>query len=430
MNPVITMAAKDLRLLIRDRMGLFFIAIFPVIYGIFFGAMFGNVGEAGSASLSVAVADEDQSDASRQFAKALEKTGSVKVTPAERNAASTMVRKGEQVAFIAIPKGFGEHAGTFWGGSSSKLDLGIDPARKAESGFLNGLIMQAMFERMKDQFMNPAAMKSQVEKARADIDKSKELSTSQRLVLKTFMGSLDQFLGSVDTKVYNQGPQMEPAQINTIDVTVPKGPVDELVQKKVSAFEISFPSAMLWGVMGSLAGFAGSLVKERSDGTYLRLKTAPISRAQILGGKAAACFASSVGVLAFMLLLGHFAFNVRLSNPVGLLAAMICISACFTGLMLVVSVIGKTEAAVRGATWAVLTVMAMIGGGMIPLIFMPSFMQALSSISPVKWSVLALEGAIWRGFGFTEMLKPCGILLGIGAVGFAAGTALLTRSDS
>ena len=42
--------------------------------------------------------------------------------------------------------------------------------------------------------------------------------------------------------------------------------------------------------------------------------------------------------------------------------------------------------------------MAMFGGGMIPLVFMPKFMQTLSNFSPAKWSVLALEGAIWRGF--------------------------------
>jgi len=34
---------------------------------------------------------------------------------------------------------------------------------------------------------------------------------------------------------------------------------------------------------------------------------------------------------------------------------------------------------------------------------------------------LALEGAIWRGFSFTEMLTPCIVLIGVGLACFALG---------
>jgi ABC-2 type transport system permease protein len=48
-------------------------------------------------------------------------------------------------------------------------------------------------------------------------------------------------------------------------------------------------------------------------------------------------------------------------------------------------------------------------------------MQAIGNVSPVKWGILALEGAIWRGFGPAEMILRCAILLAIGAGGFALG---------
>jgi hypothetical protein len=92
------------------------------------------------------------------------------------------------------------------------------------------------------------------------------------------------------------------------------------------------------------------------------------------------------------------------------------------------SVIGKTEEAVSGATWGVNILMAMFGGGMIPLLFMPGFMQTLSNLSPVKWSVLAIEGAIWRGFVLSEMMLLCGILLVIGTSCVAIGTKVLSRT--
>jgi ABC-2 type transport system permease protein len=65
---------------------------------------------------------------------------------------------------------------------------------------------------------------------------------------------------------------------------------------------------------------------------------------------------------------------------------------------------------------------------MIPLVFMPKFMTAISHFSPVKWSILSLEGAIWRGFSLDEMLLPCGALVLTGAVCLAIGTVVLSRA--
>jgi ABC-2 type transport system permease protein len=97
--------------------------------------------------------------------------------------------------------------------------------------------------------------------------------------------------------------------------------------------------------------------------------------------------------------------------------------------MMLLSVLGQTEQAVGGSASAIMVVMAMFGGGMIPLIAMPDWMQTASNISPVKWGILALEGAIWRGFSASEMLLPCGILLAVGAISFALGVRILARRD-
>jgi ABC-2 type transport system permease protein len=96
--------------------------------------------------------------------------------------------------------------------------------------------------------------------------------------------------------------------------------------------------------------------------------------------------------------------------------------------MTLMSVLGKTEEAVSGAAWGSNMVMAMFGGAMIPLAFMPRFMAALGQASPVKWSILALEGAIWRGFTPGEMLIPCAVLLAVGAVCLAIGSIRLAAS--
>ena len=47
--------------------------------------------------------------------------------------------------------------------------------------------------------------------------------------------------------------------------------------------------------------------------------------------------------------------------------------------------------------------------------------------SPMKWAILAYEGAIWRGFTFGDMVLPCAILLTVGVVTFGIGARVLGR---
>jgi ABC-2 type transport system permease protein len=145
-----------------------------------------------------------------------------------------------------------------------------------------------------------------------------------------------------------------------------------------------------------------------------------------VAGKATACFVAVIGVIGVMVALG-IGLGMRPVSPALLVLAAVCVATCFVGIMVLMSVVGKTEEAVSGAAWGANMLMAMFGGGMIPLLFMPPFMRTLSNLSPVKWSVLALEGAIWRGLTLGEMLLPCGVLIAVGLVCLTVGTMMLAR---
>ncbi len=63
-----------------------------------------------------------------------------------------------------------------------------------------------------------------------------------------------------------------------------------------------------------------------------------------------------------------------------------------------------------------------------PLAFMPGWMRNVSHLSPVKWGILAMEGAIWRDFSIAEMLLPCGILIALALTTFLLGVLMLRRA--
>jgi ABC-2 type transport system permease protein len=56
-------------------------------------------------------------------------------------------------------------------------------------------------------------------------------------------------------------------------------------------------------------------------------------------------------------------------------------------------------------------------------------MARISHFSPVKWGILAMEGAIWRGFSVFEMVVPCVVLLAIGISFFSLGVLMLRRAQ-
>jgi ABC-2 type transport system permease protein len=371
MRAIWDLAVKDLLLLSRDKFGLFWVAVFPLMFALFFGAITG--GTPGASPLRVAVVDDDQTDASRAFVALLEKSPALTVVrstgdggpPLTREEARASVLKGKQAAYVVLKQGFAQREAL--PGGMPALEVGMDPSRKAESAMLRGLLTQAIF-------------------------------ADQPLLWKP--------------------PQLEIKEVTPKD-TGPR-----------STYEIMFPSAALWGLLTGALTFAMGLVTERQGGTLLRLRLAPVSRGQVLAGKGLSCFLTGIAVAAGLMAIARTVLGVRIGNPVGMAVAVVCTAWCFTGIMMFMSTLGKTQQAVAGAGWGMMMPLAMIGGAMVPLIAMPPWMLTLSDFSPVKWGILSLEGAIWRGFTLTDMLLPCVILLAVGAACFAVGVAVLSRQEA
>ena len=441
LSRIMAMAMKDLLLLSRDKLGAFFIIGFPVLMGLFFGLIMGSSGSSGSSRIPIAVIDQDQSESSQRFVKLLRENENLELLDEDfdedLDRATERVRKGSLVGALVVPKGFGERSKAFWG-ESPTIQLAIDPSRSAEAGMIEGMVMQATGRMMQDRFSNPDLMRPQIDEAIAQAENSPSVSETDRGLMKDMFASLDSMFDSIDRLNANaqggQQPQtgggFQLAQIESLDVTrqIDPGSTEAQTQKLKSRWDISFPQAMLWGVLGCVAGFAVSIARERTGGTMTRLHAAPISRFDILAGKAVACFITVVFVVTFMTILGIM-LGMQPGSYVHLILATLATAFCFVGIMMTLSVLGKTEQSVAGSGWAINMIMAMIGGCMIPMMFMPSFLQKVSVVSPVRWAISAIEGAIWREFSFSEMLTPCGVLIGFGVSGIVLGTFLLQRRN-
>lgn len=411
MREIMALAAKDIRLLVRDKVGFLFTFFFPLLMAIFFGTIFS--GDDDSSAISILVVDEDQTEQSQKFIAALDGSAELDLELSTREDAIERVRLGQKVAYIVVKEGFGTAMERVFWADPPAIELGVDPARRAEAGMLTGILTKYAAEGLKEVFNNRTTMRKQIQEALGAIRMPRSKSEERRSSLTQFLTELDSF---VDTKESSSGNfrGFEPILIEKVEIIRErKGPPN--------AFSISFPQGVMWGIIGCAAAFSVSLVSERTRGTLVRLRTAPIAHLQILAGKALACFITTVSVPVLLFTIARVVFSVRAASISLLGLSIFVTSLCFVGIMMFLSVLGKTEQAASGIGWGIMLVMAMLGGGMIPLFIMPAWMQDISHISPVKWGILAFEGAIWRNFTIREMLLPWAILLSVGAVFFTIG---------
>jgi ABC-2 type transport system permease protein len=418
-----TLAIKDLRILLRDKSGSFFTFIYPVLMAVFMGAIFsGGYSDSGpqKSALSVYVVDQDSTDISQKFVETLAQSEYLQLTPIGLEQAQEDVRLGRKAAYILIKKGYGEARENMFTSNALVVEIGIDPSRRAESSLLTGVLMKYGAQDIQKIFTDRDQMNKQVQ---ASLQSLQGLPAEDSASLHNFLSLLESFLADTTSSATNGHlASFEPLKIEE----------KEIIRKRTgppSSFAVTFPQGIMWGIIICVITFAVSLVIERNEGTLTRLLAAPLGSYQVLGSKALACFMTTIFVSIILMLIGIFVFDIRIASYFKLTLGIAIVAGSFVGVMMLLSVLGKTERSASGIGWAVMLAFAMTGGGMIPLFFMPNWLKALSNLSPIKWGILALEGAIWRDFTFRELMQPYLILVSLGLVSFFIGVRLFRWSE-
>jgi ABC-2 type transport system permease protein len=429
MSPLLALALKDLRLLSRDRMDLFFTLVFPLFVAIFFGSIFGGGGsDKTDTRIDIALTDLDHSPASERLAAKLSTGGDFKVqeVPTAEDG-EALVRGAKVAASVVIPEGFADATQSVFRGQPITLEGSIDPSKRAEAGMIQGLLTKYAFGEFGSLFSDSGAMRHNARQGLDALRSATDIDPARRENLERFLADLDRF--------YKDQPEgadagggfgsagFEPVKVDLTDISKPAatgGPAN--------AYVVSFPQAIVWGVLGAVMSFVVSLTSERTGGTLLRLLVSPLRRWQIMAGKSVACFVTTVAVCVLILILGWLWFGVRPQSPALLAFAILCIGLGFVGIMMLLAGLSKTAAGASGMARGALLMLAMIGGGSIPVMYMPTYMKTVSAVSPFRWAIDALEGALWRGWSPMQMLTPCAVLLGMGAAGFMIGAAAFRAS--
>ncbi len=415
-RPMIAIALKDLRLLARDRGALFFTILFPVIIAVLFGMVFGRMSTPGP--LDVVVVVTQDGPLARSFAAALQADSALHVqVAANKQSGAEIVQQGHAAAVIILPEGFDDRAEALLSGGSMPLELFGDPSRAAELGLLEGKLMEIGFRQFMLAVTDSDRLRRQSAQIRRQLANDPNLhALEQTAVLKILAGAEELAAARKNegekktaTSVGGGMSDFRPVRIRT-----------ELLAHNQddppSTYAVTFPQGVVWGLAGCVMAFVTTLASERAQGTLTRLRAAPLSMHLILASKGMACVASSMIMQALLLVLAWAAFDVHPVNLAMLILAMTVNAISFTALAMMIAALFRSGAGTDGAGRALILVLAIVGGGSIPLVFMPPVLRSISVVSPFRWAIAAIEGPLWRGGSIADQFAAIGSVAIVGIV--------------
>ncbi len=185
-----------------------------------------------------------------------------------------------------------------------------------------------------------------------------------------------------------------------------------------NAAQHNVPAWALFAIFFIVVPLSINIVKEKSQGTMVRISTSPTSYGTFLLGKTVGYLLVSLIQFYLMLLVGVYLFpylglhQFQVQGYFPLLSLIAIFSGLAAiGLGILIGTVASTQeqSAPFGATLTV--VLAAFGGVWVPVFLMPNIMQKLSVLSPMNWSLNAFYDVLLRHAGLTAVLPAIILLL-------------------
>jgi ABC-2 type transport system permease protein len=232
-------------------------------------------------------------------------------------------------------------------------------------------------------------------------------SVIQRRVLVTRLKPVMEVMGA---KALVPGPAR-------LEIRMTGGPDRE---KRPTATEQHIPGYTIFGVFFIVLTLASGFLREKQEGTFQRILTAPMRRSGLLLGKLMPYYLVNLIQIGLMFAVGVAVFQVRLGSMPALIVVSLALAASANGLGLLVAAVGRTEAQVNGLSVLLSVSLSALGGMMVPSFVMPQGLQLLSRFTPHAWALDGYHDVMIRGLGVTDILPESGVLLGFAVLFFTS----------
>ncbi len=397
---------KDLLILLRDRRALITLLILPVVFIAILGFTTGQLLTGRSANrLRLTFVDQNRSSLAQQVIQEISKDPRIEVELAESvTAAEDRIGQGVSTAAIVIGEGFSRKAAEL-----QLIDLLEIPERRLAEG-LASLDIQVR-------------SKTTLPLTRAAISQLVFLKTLQVLAryVTNRLPLVKAYIDAHPQLAFEARPNSAAPEVNPY--------FSDLIASRSAVYLTLVPSYTVMFAFFLINFMARSFIGERTTGTLLRLKAAPVSNTALITGKIVPFFLVAVvqGIILFAA--GRLLFGMSWGvKPWMLLPVIVSTSLAVTALGLLTGALARSEVQVVAYGTFLVVVLAGISGCLMPRDWMPPTMQKVSLVTPHAWALLAHDQLLTTERPDLKMVAlSCAVLIGFAVLFFMAGLICFRR---
>lgn len=391
---------KEVLLLKRDFGGLVILFVMPLVLIITItliqDSTFKTVNDS---KIPILLVDKDKGDVSKVISQNLNESNSFEIiSESNENTAREAVFKGKYQLAVIIPKDLSKDL-------QAKVNQNVE---KITAGF--GL-EDSTATKKTEQKIEPKEVKLYFDPASQNTFKNAVKSTIDKMIsqieTKSIYAAFQEQLGEEAT-AFDQESFISFKEI------VPKKGDQEIIPNST---QHNVPAWTLFAIFFIVIPLSINLVKEKNQGTLIRLRTNPVSYFTVIAGKTITFLIICMIQFYLMVAVGVYLFphlNLPALQVEGIMGLM-SIVAFFSGFAaigfgILLGTIAKTQeqSAPFGATSVV--ILAAVGGVWVPVFAMPKIMQVIAGISPMNWGLNAFYDVILRNATLIDILPEISYL--------------------
>ncbi|QGK77302.1 ABC transporter permease subunit [Flavobacterium sp. SLB02] len=401
---------KEFLLLKRDLGGLIILFIMPLVLVITVTLIQDSTFKTISDNkIPILLVDKDKGSVSKTVFDNLEKSNLFSVVtqidnqPITEELAKEAVYKGKFQLAIVIPE-----------------NLSVDLQTKIDQNVENIISKMGLTE------TDTTDTTAQAEKHKVIKEKEVKLyfdPAVQMSFKNAVMSSIDKMISQIETKsIYTtfqnqlgEGTvEFDQKSFITFKEIIPKINNKEV---RPNSVQHNVPAWTLFAIFFIVIPLSINIVKEKSQGTFVRLLTNPVSNLVVIMGKtitySAICmiqFYMMVAVAVFLFPhIGLPSLNIEghlfLMSVVALFSGFAAIG---FGILLGTVANTQEQSAPFGATSVL--ILAAVGGVWVPVFAMPTIMQYIAKSSPMNWGLEAFYDVLLRNVSFLEIIPKISLL--------------------
>lgn len=395
MRKIFLIGVKDVKIRARDPSAFIILLVMPLVLILVLGMVFQPLWTNTPFIIDIAVFDEDRGDFSRILleevfgSEQLKDMIKIQLVESEEEIINE-VNKGKIAAGVVIGEGFSQ---AIMRGEDTGIKILGDPEQTIKAGVIKNLVESFTLE---------------VLKRRIVVATSIEILVSENLInLLEIQSLISTWLSDIEN-------MNEPIRI------------DKKAEKKMTNNPLAMEyyavgMAVMYLLFTTNAG-AESIFQERKNKTLERLKVAPISEREILGGKIFGIFLIALLQFLMIVFFTKIFYRVNWGNSLLGIAIMIFSSVlAFSGLSTLLASLAESEEQMGNIGPALSMILGFLGGSMWPISLFPDWLNIISKFTPNRWAIDGFSKLMYQEEGIISIFPEVFVLLLMALIFFSLG---------